>query len=606
MSFLRGRVLFLRAWALTLCLLAFPATSYAWQESTVLAHRMRVRIEAGLEATVSHELLVKIRGGPVKSFPLVGVAPDVELLPDATVRMAQNTWNQWPLSATARPDGSLDLNIVSPKGLRGGSYLFSLSYRTTFDDPSRLSLKGERAILRWVGPRLDSGVDTVRLTFDLPKGEEAPILSDQHEALGAVAILEQVRRGDRDEVDLVRAHVAKGEPTVWEIEVGQDALGLATESEGPRALSPKAAPVIRRHRPIELWFGLGLGLLLAALSFGKARDLKKRASALGAIARPLIPLPAWLRALGAWACFGAAAFAAGTEEPALAALLLLGAVLSGAYLAPVRATAPRGPGSWRVIPNEALEHLKPRERGWFDVSSWRGSLIFCAIVAGLAFAGYRVLPSSPYRALLLLTGALPFVPLFLTGRLSDFPVSPLTEGRAWLRYLKKALAPEGLKLTLWGRYPPDTVDFIEAPLDEARLRIELKERVQGLKAFEIAFEEGAGRFVLPCLLLRVLDDSEARTRLASLNGFIRGRDVSERVVIVRPPLPTPKELLASVLEVAALLTRKTPRDDASDVVPIEAQRRPSDEVSKVAPIKARRSAGRSERTRKTGSSADAR
>lgn len=607
MSFLRGRVFILRAWALTLCLFVLPAPSFAWQETTVLAHRMRVRVDGGLEGTVSHELLVKIRGGPVKSLPLVGVDPDAEILPDATVRMAQNTWNQWPLSATARPDGSLDLHIGAPKGLRGGTYLFTLSYRTSFDDPSRVSVKGDKAILRWVGPRLDTGIDTVRLTFDLPKGEEAPVLSDQHEEFGAVAILEQVRRGDRDEVDLVRAHVAKGEPTVWEIEVSREALGLAKEGELPRALAPKAAPVVQRARqPIELWVGLGLGLLLAALSFGKARDLKKRASALGAIARPLIPVPIWLRAIGAGACFGAAGYAAGTEEPALGALLLLGAVLSGAYLAPVRATAPRGPGHWRLVPNEALEHLKPRERGWFDVSSWRGSLVFCVVVGGLAFGAYRVLPMSPYRALLLLTGALPFVPLFLTGRLSDFPVSPLTEGRAWLRYLKKALAPKGLKLSLWGRYPPDTVDFIDAPLDEARLRIELKERVQGLKAFEVAFEEGAGRFVQPCLLLRVLDDSEARARLASLNGFIRGRDVSERVVIVRPPLPTPKELLALIVEVTALLTKKAPSDEISQVSQIDAQKSPSDEVSKVGPIKARRSSGRAERTRKTGTSADAR
>jgi hypothetical protein len=221
------------------------------------------------------------------------------------------------------------------------------------------------------------------------------------------------------------------------------------------------------------------------------------------------------------------------------------------------------------------------------------------VVGGLAFGAYRVLPMSPYRALLLLTGALPFVPLFLTGRLSDFPVSPLTEGRAWLRYLKKALAPKGLKLSLWGRYPPDTVDFIDAPLDEARLRIELK-------AFEVAFEEGAGRFVQPCLLLRVLDDSEARARLASLNGFIRGRDVSERVVIVRPPLPTPKELLALIVEVTDLLTKKAPSDEISQVSQIDAQKSPSDEVSKVGPIKARRSSGRAERTRKTGTSADAR
>lgn len=588
MTSYRGRFLsFVWAWTLLGCL--WPRVSFAWQETTVLGHRMRVRLDSDAEALVQHELLVKIRGGPVKSLPLVGVDPDAEILPDANVRMAQNTWNQWPLLVTSRADGSLDMNIGAPKGLRGGTYLFSISYRTAFAGPERVIEAGDRLLLRWVGPRLENGIDTVRLTFDLPKALDAPTLPEAGEATGALALLEQVRRGERDEVDLVRAHVASGEPTVWEIEIGRDALErgpVHSTVEVGRSSAPPVRP--RRPLPLELWVGAALGLLLAVLSVGKARDLSRRAAALGVQVRPLVRIPTWLRASLSMVSFAGAGFVAGTEEPGRAALLLSVAILVGAYLAPIRAPRPRGPGDWHIVPDQVLEHLKSRQRGWFDVSSLGGFIMLLALSMGLGALAYRTLPVSPYRALLLLAAILPFVPLFLTGRLSDFPVSPLTEGRAWARFLRKELKSSGFRLRLWGRYPQDSSNLAEAPIDEARLRLELKQRVPGLKAFEIAFEEGAGRFVSPCVLLRVQDDSEARLRLRELDGFVRGRDAAERVLIVRPPVPTPRELAKLILELAQRLSQSDESKDEPGSL-----------------IKVSRSAGKGDRTQKAGVSLEA-
>lgn len=587
MTSFRGRVLSF-VWVLAVLGCIWPRVSFAWQETAVLGHRMRVRLESNSEAVVSHELLVKIRGGPVKSLPLAGVDPDAEILPDATVRMAQNTWNQWPLSVTSRPDGSLDLNIGAPKGLRGGTYLFAISYRTSFQGTERIVDSGDRLVVRWVGPRLPNGIDTVRLTFDLPRGAEAPSLPDAPVSAGALALFEQVRRGDRDEVDLVRAHVAGGEPTLWEVEVSRDVLNRPRESAVARAPGAPLPALARPALSRDWWIGIALGLLLAALGLGKARDLERRATTLGVRVRALVRVPAWLRALLSFGSFAASAFVAGTEEPAPAAGLLGVAILSGAYLAPIRAPRPRGPGDWRVVPEQTLEQLKPRERGWFDVSSLGGFALFLAIALSLSAGAYTTLPMSPYRALLLLAAVLPFVPLFLTGRLSDFPVSPLTEGRAWARFLRRELKTSGHRLTLWGRYPLESQNLAVAPIDEARLRLELRKRVPGLKTFEVAFEEGAGRFILPCVLLRVLEDSEARLRLKDLDGFVRGRDSAERVLIVRPPVPTPKELARLILD----LTERLSQSEESKVEPSP-------------PTRAARSGGKGDRTRKAGVSLDA-
>ena len=122
----------------------------------------------------------------------------------------------------------------------------------------------------------------------------------------------------------------------------------------------------------------------------------------------------------------------------------------------------------------------------------------------------------------------------------------------WHAYLVRAFRKMSLAAELWGRFPAGALDLTAAQLDEARVRIVMSGVPRGLRAFEIGLEEGAGRVLMPCVLLRVLDDSPAMLHLADIQGWVRGRAPHEKVVILRPRVPTP----AAVAELAREIAQK--------------------------------------------------
>ena len=152
---------------------AMPARA-GWVETRPTAHAAIVDVERNGTATVTEELGIRLRGGPLSELTVAGVDGDADPLPDATVICTDDAkFGTVPLSVTREPDGSLKLVVERERGLRTGSYVFRFSYRTNLLKRELIRRVGSHVELRWVGPRLDDGLDSARVTFRIPEANAA-------------------------------------------------------------------------------------------------------------------------------------------------------------------------------------------------------------------------------------------------------------------------------------------------------------------------------------------------------------------------------------------------------------------------------------------------
>src|SRR5687767_3133067 len=68
-----------------LCALLVAPRAAAWTEATIQSDVVTLDVERDGSAVVSHELLMRVRGGPLTSFELDGVCADAEPLNDGQV-----------------------------------------------------------------------------------------------------------------------------------------------------------------------------------------------------------------------------------------------------------------------------------------------------------------------------------------------------------------------------------------------------------------------------------------------------------------------------------------------------------------------------------------
>ena len=121
----------LAALLVSAALLATAPAEAGWIETRATAHAATVDVERSGDATVTQELGIRLRGGPLSELSLPGVDGDAEPLPDATVICTDDQkFGTVPLSVTRQPDGTLKLTVERERGLRTGSYVFRFSYRT--------------------------------------------------------------------------------------------------------------------------------------------------------------------------------------------------------------------------------------------------------------------------------------------------------------------------------------------------------------------------------------------------------------------------------------------------------------------------------------------
>ncbi len=564
----------LLTWALALAGLVLASPAQAWVEKTVESDVVTLDVARDGTAVVAHEIVMKVRGGPLKGFDLAGVDSDAKPMSDASVSPAesgQGGATPIPLLLDKRDDDSLRVEVDNDKGLRRGSYLFKLGYRTNLLARHLIEPRGARVHITWVGPRFDDGINSASVLFRLPRAENAPrlptpdpeqeLLGDSH---GGVFLSNLHRLGDKDELEVVRPHVAKDEPVQWQIEA--DAKAFAAFAAPPAAPAPEVAPAAPPVPPRERALGIVV-LALVAFGYGALVVLKWRAATKacaerGAEARALLPLPSPLRGALAGIALSLAAFvAARTELPTVAGLCLLLAMALAAHVAPRPVQPLRGPGRWLPLgEDEAFARKKRRLPGRFlDSGTVPGFLVFMLALAAFAGGGVYLLPESPYHALMLALASACLLPIFCTGRAGALPADPVEQPRALLSWLARKLGSrESLKVVPWARIPLSSADP-----DELRLLVMPRRARRGLAAIEVGveYQQGSGGpIALPCVIVRVADGSESYEALPRSVVWTRGRKPEERVTVIRPKLPTRGMCLSLVERLVRMLEEPGSRE----------------------------------------------
>ncbi|HEY6724254.1 MAG TPA: hypothetical protein VI197_09485 [Polyangiaceae bacterium] len=542
-----ARHLHVFALLLALTLGLWPSAAAAWVETTIRSHTATVDLDRAGRATVGHTLVVKVSGGPLKSLRIDGVDDDAELNPDATVaRVLTGSKHTWPLLVHKSDDGSVTLEVDDKKGLGAGVYHFEFSYRSNFVARDLIEQRDGAVYLSWVGPRLADGIDSAKAVFRLPRGDSPPRLpSPAPEAELNVELegllVSQVRRGaDKDELELVRAHVAQGEPALWRFQASARSFDAFTPPEAaPIAPAKASSELLGELRVSWLLLAIGAGFAYACLVGLKWSSSRKLCRVKRAEPRSLVPIPSALRAALAGVVLGAALLtAAAAEYPTLAGVLLVTSMLLAALLPPRLEPRMRGPGNWaRTNDAEAFRPRRTQEAGrWLDSGSLPGFCVFVLGLAAFCVPALLLFPHSPYHALVLVLGSACLLPVFCTGRAGELPPDPVARPRKLFASLARRLRGNGWKVTPLSRFPEG-----QAEPDELRLLIEPEGMPPGLIAIELGLEYqvGSGTVIdLPCLIVRAREDSPAYYALPRSVVWSRGRSSSERVALLRPKLPT--------------------------------------------------------------------
>lgn len=537
----------------------------AWVETQLQSSVITIEVGRDGAGVVRHELMMRVRGGPLQSFQLDGIDADAVLLPDASalpILRSGVAGEPVALLAERTEDNSLRLE-VDGKGLRGGTYLFKVGYRTQLLERNALSLKGARAELAWVGPRFTGGLDGAKVILRFPAAPAVPALVqlDREQAAlglaedpGGVFVATVRHQGGWDEIELTRPHIAQGEPVVWRVSVAPEAFdAFRGVSSAPQAL-PEIPSAPRRAE--QLAAVIGLGLAYALLAGFKRRQAARAAQARGAVVRGLVPGPWWLGAgLAGVAVAGAAASVLWLDGPLVPGLALCAAMALAMVLTPRVPAPPRGPGRWLVLrDDEVYAEPAPQLPGvCMDAGTGRGFLCFVAALGLIVALGSWDLTLAPYRGLWIMLGSALLVPIFFTGRARELPIDAVTEPRRLYAWLTRELrARHDLKVVAWARIPSGASEP-----DELRLLVRPVQPLRGLSALEIAMEyshAAGGAAALPCVVVRAREGSSAHAALPRSASWTRGRQAEERVCILRPRLPTRAMLLSLVERLSTLLS----------------------------------------------------
>lgn len=547
------------------------ASDAAWVETRIREHKATIDVEREGSALVTHELVLGVRGGPLKSIEVPGVDPDAEPVMGATatplVRYGVPT--PIPLLVVLGDDGTLRIEVEHAKGLRSGSYMLLFRYKTQLLARDRIRRRGTSAEVEWVGPRFSDGIDVAKVVFRLPEGPTLPVLptaSDSDDtALMGSAFLSSVRReSGKVEVEIVRPHVARGEPAVWRVLASPKCFdGLEAPLPAVTA-NPRLSPSVERPQERVVWLGsaLAIALLYGLLVVLKWYLTKRDAASVGAEARALLPLPVGLRAaLSGASLAGASLLAAVGDHPTAAGLLLLASMLLAAVGAPQIRATPRGPGHWLALQDhDAFIGSAPLRAGRFlDAGTPLGLLFLCLPVAAAAGAAVRLTPHSPFHAVCLLLSLCCLLPIFGTGRGSEWPGDRASSSRralaGWARVLRTRYA---LKVLPWARIPDGASE-----MDELRLLVRIPRARDGLVSVELGLSQHATRAGFarePVILIRAREGSECHRAFARRVCWQRGRRADERVALLKPALPLRSVFLSLVAETVSLLT--LPEGDA--------------------------------------------
>ncbi len=536
---------------LVMAVLAGARPASAYREAHMTADDVRVTVDDAAVARIDHALTVRVLSGTLKTLDVSGIEPEAK--PDAEASITSESGRASSAAVDTVGEHVLRLTIAEPKGLPRGTYVVHVRYQVDLVKARELLADGAMWKLAWTAPMALEGYDAARVTFDLPAAptEPRPLSADGTTSDdGRLATLR--RTAERDELELVRPHVARGESPTWALRV--DPKAFAAVHDPALRPPPPAAPPRPDHFADV---GALAALALVALAFGLLVAQKDRGVAAACAARGIAPSPlvrlsrAWSRAPLAGVAFAAGVGAELLGAPTVGALAIASAMALATHRAPPARPAVRGPGKWLALaPSEAFD-VETRGDA-LDIGSARGRFV-AATVALLVVAAAGILrrfdAEWPY---LVVMDALALVPIFVTGTARQLPPDMATAPARTLAALHRALKKDkAVRIAPWARVPLGCDHA-----DELRLLVLPRAAMPGLGGIEVGqtWQRTANGY-LPVteVLVRVHDATAAAARMTALAPFARavpGRRPDERVVRLAPAFPARRATVALVRRIA--------------------------------------------------------
>jgi hypothetical protein len=509
---------------------------------------VRLEVAPDGSAVVQHHLRYRVVAGHFKTIDVVGVDPHAEIAPEAVVTPEKGGAE---LPARAEPveksPGTLRILIDEGKGLGRGTYLVDVKYRLDLVAAKALVRDGAMWKLSWTAPAAPEGHDGARVVFDLPSAPTEPRLAATADATTTLPTLH--RSPGRDELELLRAHVPRGEAATWVARVDPRAFPRVVTPDLRPPAAPEVAPpsLLARNLPrilVVSAFVLLAGLLGALLG-AKQRSVEHAAALAGALARPVLRVP-WGMApvvYGGVTSLGLASLL--WYSPPVGALLVVVAMMLAAHRAPAPIAKPRGPGEWRPVPDRAL--LPPRPAplptDGLDIGSPRGRLTLAALEGAILLVALLGRAFVPELALALPLASAALLPLFLTGTRAQMTPPRTDLAARLLRPARDALASvvdlAHVDVVTLGRFVegPAATKTSGVVLDELRLSCAPRDRTPGLCAVELAVATCPSGSATPEVLVRFDQESAAADRVLRLTRgamVLRGRSPDERVARLSP------------------------------------------------------------------------
>jgi hypothetical protein len=551
-------------------LVASPAL--ASNETRVESSATTIELEPDGSASVHHELVLEVHGGPFTQLTLRGVDADAEPLPDATLtRLPRGPGASAPEPVLVQAHaGQLDVSVRAPRGLRGSSFSLRVGYRTRLAGAIRPLPDGLRSELGWVGPRFDDGVYAVTLILRTRAAALPPeVAPDEGGGPGYGMIMSTLRRSrDFDELELVRAHIARDEAVRWNVRLDRSLFGAGAESAPRAARASETAPrdaaaatPLAHREPGALGWGVSLALAAAGAAYALLVWLKARAVGAASALRACTPRP-WIgwgapsrAVLAGGAVSAAGALSIAGQPPLLAAVALLLAMACAAHHRPREAVKLRGPGEWRAIEPSSLTPAPALALpgAWLDAGRARGFVLMFAALGGIGALAARTFSASPYTGACLLLGSCVLLPLFCTGRAGELPPDALAHARELLGDVARRLARDATLVVK----PIGRIAAANGELDELRLSLASVRPVPGLLGMELGLElreQLGGHALRPVLVVRAAEGSECQRALPRGITWMRGRNADERASLIRPKLPSAASCAALIQELWALLS----------------------------------------------------
>jgi hypothetical protein len=562
-----GHGLILRASALAVAWAAglTPRPGRAGPEAHLVADDAQVVVGADGVASVRHRMRWRVARGPLRSIDLTSV--DSRAVLDPTVPVATDDGRELIAHPSRLPDGTVRIAVAvdDPRAITRGDFIFDVRWRLDLVAARALTLDGPLWRLNLSAPSAPDGLDGARTTFDLPAApqEPRPIVPET----GAIdeSPVATVRRGvDRDILDLVRPHVARGESVAWTLRVDPRALPLVTD---PRLRTPPSAAGLPGERAHVRGAIVAALLLTLAFAFGKLVALKTRAfsaacAARGGRARGLLPMPDRVRpAVAAVALCAALVFECAADPPSAktaAGLCAAVSMLAAALRAPAAVARVRGPGRWVLWHPDHAFRRHPDDGHWLDIGARTGRLTATAAAAIVALGYLLVSRIDSEAAWMLAIDAMVFLPLLLTGCTAQLPPEGARSSSRWLgRVFARLASVATLGVAPWARVGPDGTTA-----DELRLFVMPRATVPGFVALEVGLAWSSTPVcwvATPELLVRVREGSAAAAKLAHALpniAAVPGRRPEERVRRLLPRRPTASSTVSLVHAVADLLRER--------------------------------------------------